>query len=296
MLQRLLNIVRARRIDDEIRQEMESHLALIEEEERARGADSAGARRAARLRFGNNAVYREWTRDADLSIWLDDFLRDIRFAYRQLRHSPGFAAAGVILLGLGIGVNAAIFTVIRSVILRPLPLPEPERLASVLETSGRFETPESWPDLLDLQQGSRVFESSGGFTPAVFVLRGATDALNLAGCRASSGYFSTLRVQPVAGRLFGAAEMQEGASPVALIREDFWRTALNADPGILSRPILLDGRATQVVGILPAGFRFPAGDTVIWTPLIPEGPQKNRGFHAFSMVGRLKPWVTLAQA
>src|SRR5581483_11833842 len=98
------------------------------------------------------------------------------------------------------------------------------------------------------------------------------------------GYFTTLRVQPIAGRIFEATEAREGANPVALIREDFWRTALNADPEILRKTILLNGRATQVLGILPAQFRFPASDTVIWIPLIPQGPQKNRGFHAFSMV------------
>jgi putative ABC transport system permease protein len=296
MFQRLWNVFRQRRVENEIRQEMESHLALIEEEALQQGASAQEARRAARLRFGNHGVYEQQTREADLTIWLDDLFRDVKFAYRQLLRNLSFAAAGVLLLGLGIGVNAAIFTVIRSVILRPLPLEEPERLVSVLEISGRFETPESWPDLLDLQQGNHVFESSGGFAHATFVFRGSGDALNIQGSRATPGYFSTLKVQPIAGRLFETAEAQEGANPVALIREDFWRAALNADPEVLQKTILLNGRATQVLGILPAGFRFPASESVIWTPLIPQGPQKNRGYHAFSMVGRLKPSVSLAQA
>jgi len=296
MFQRIWNVFRQRRIENEIRQEMESHLAMIEEEAQAQGADPGEARRSARLRFGNDGVYRDRAREADLAMWLDDLLRDTRFAVRQFLRSPTFAAAAVLLLGLGIGANGAIFTVIRSVVLRPLPLEEPERLVSVVETSGRFQTPESWPDLVDLQQGNRVFEASGGFARATFVFRGSGDALNLKGSTATPGYFSTLRVQPVAGRLFEDAEAREGANPVALIREDFWRTALNADPEILRKPILLNGRATQVLGILPAEFRFPASETVIWTPLIPQGPQKNRGYHAFSMVGRLKPSVTAAQA
>src|ERR1022692_1545057 len=154
MFDRLWNVLRQRRVENEIRQEMESHVALIEEEELAQGVEPQAARRNARLRFGNLDVHREATRDANLAIWLDDMLRDLKFAYRQLLRNPGFAAAGVLLLGLGIGVNAAIFTVISSVILRPLPLPDPERLVSVSETSVRFETPESWPDLLDLQEGA----------------------------------------------------------------------------------------------------------------------------------------------
>jgi putative ABC transport system permease protein len=292
----LWNVIRQRRVEDEIRQEMGSHLAFLQEEQRAQGATPQEAHHIARLRFGNAGVYHELARDADLTVWLDDMVRDIRFACRQLWRNPGFTAAGVLLLGLGIGVNAAIFTVISSVILRPLALFEPERLVSVLETSGRFDTPESWPDLLDLQEGNHVLESSGGFSRATFVFRGSGDALNVKGGGATPGYFATLKVQPIAGRLFDAAEAQEGANPVALIREDFWRAALNADPEILQETILLNGRATQVVGILPAQFRFPTSDSVVWAPLIPQGPAKNRGFHAFSMVGRLKPAVTLAQA
>src|ERR1039458_2124059 len=112
MFGRLWNVLRQRRIENEIRQEMESHVALIEEEELAHGVDPQAARRNARLRFGNLGVHREATRDANLAIWLDDMLRDLRFAYRQLLRNPGFAAAGVLLLGLGIGVNAALFTVV----------------------------------------------------------------------------------------------------------------------------------------------------------------------------------------
>src|SRR5208283_1899879 len=274
MFQRLLNFFRQRRLEEEIRQEMGGHLALIEEEELARGATPQAARRSARLRFGNDGLYQDQTRDANLTIWLDDLTRDVKFASRQLLRNPGFTAAGVLLLGLGIGVNAAIFTVISSVILRPLPLKEPERLVSILETSGRFETPESWPDLLDLEKDNHVFGSSGGFSRAAFVFRQSGDALNVKGGAATPGYFTTLKVRAIAGRLFTDAEAREGANPVAVIREDFWRAALNADPEILQKTILLDGRATQVLGILPAQFRFPENDSVIWTPLIPQGPMK----------------------
>src|SRR5438128_1683312 len=144
MFQRLLNVFLHRRIEDEVRQELESHFASVEEAELARGADPQTARRRARLRFGSLAAYREQTRDANLANWLDDLWRDLKFAGRQLRRNPSFAASAVLLLALGIGANAAIFTVISSVILRPLPLPEPDRLLSVLLTTTRFESPPSW--------------------------------------------------------------------------------------------------------------------------------------------------------
>jgi predicted permease len=193
-------------------------------------------------------------------------------------------------------VNAAIFTVISSVVLRPLPLPESSRLISVLAQAGKFQTPMSWPDLLDVQNRNHVFESSGGFAAATFVFQGGQEALNVRGANVTPDYFTTLRVQPTSGRLFDASEGRDGGNRVAVVREDFWKSALDADPAILRKTILVNGQATQVVGILPTAFRFPAGDSVIWMPLIPQGPQRGRGWHAFSMVGRLKPSVTLAQA
>jgi putative ABC transport system permease protein len=296
MFERLLNVFRQRRLNKELRDELETHLASIEDEELARGATPEDAKRRARLRFGNPSIYGESTRDADVIRWLDDSWRDLKIACRQLRRSPTFAVSAVLLLGLGIGMNAAIFTVISSVILRPLPLPESDRLVSVLSRAGKFETPMSFPDLLDVQQANHVFESSGGFTQSTFVFRGGEEALNIRGASVTPDYFTTLRVQPIAGRLFDAAEGKDGAASVVIVREDFWKSALSADPEILGKTILINGQATQVVGILPTRFRFPAGETAIWTPLLPQGPARGRGWHAYSMVGRLKASVSVTAA
>jgi len=294
---RIWNVLRWGRLDDDVREEVETHLALIEEEERANGIASAEARRNARLRFGNPAVYREQMREANRAIWLDNLWQDLRFASRQLLRNPGFALGAVLLLALGIGVNAAIFTIIRSVVLRPLALPESDRLVSVLQrTKGGFETPQSWPDLLDLREGNHVFESTAGFQQdTTFIFSSGGEALNIKGSRVTRDYFATLGVQPIAGRVFDAAE-GEGRNRVAMLREDFWKTALGADPAILQKNILINGQSTAVIGILPAAFRFPSTDSVIWMPLVPVGMERNRGFHAFSMLGRLKPGVTLTQA
>jgi putative ABC transport system permease protein len=296
MLTRFLNHLRQRRMNEEIRQELEAHRAEIEEAELARGAPPEEARRRAALRFGSSASYVEQTRDADLITWLDDAWRDWKYAARQLLRNPGFAASAILLLALGIGVNGAIFTVVNSVILRPLALREPERVLSVSESTGRFGTPTSWPDFQDLRNGNHVFESTGGFMRSTLVVHSASEARNVKGASATPGYFAALGVQPVAGRIFGDAEATAGAAPVALVREDFWRSALNSDPEILGHTVLVNGEATQVVGILPAEFRFPNSDTVVWTPLIPRGPQLNRGYHAINMVGRLKPGATISAA
>ena len=311
-LLRIMNIFRSVRLDDDAREEVETHLALIEEEERASGAASDDARRNARLRFGNPSVYREQMRDANVATWLDNLWQDLKFASRQLLRNPGFALGAILLLALGIGVNTAIFTIIRSVVLRPLALPESDHVVSILQrTKGGFETPQSWPDLLDIREANSVFASTAGFQQdTTFIFSSGNDssgndssgndnsgseALNIKGSRVTPDYFATLGVQPIAGRVFDAAE-GEGRNRVALLREDFWKTKLGADPAILQKRILIDGQSAAVVGILPAAFRFPSNDSVIWMPLVPVGMERNRGFHAFSMVGRLKPGVTLSQA
>jgi putative ABC transport system permease protein len=294
-LRQLWNVVRRARLEDEVRQEVETHLALIEDEERARGLNDQDVRQRARSRFGNPLSQREQAVDAVVAVWFDTFWQDVRFAIRQLLRRPGFAVSVVLLLALGIGLNAGIFAVINSVLLRPLPLPDPDRLVIITERTGRFETPASWPDFLDLRQRNRALDSSAAFSRSDFVFRGGGDARNVKGSSVTPEYFSTLGVAPVAGRVFDSSEGETG-SAVAVLREDFWRAALDADPAIVGKTITVNGRAVEVVGILPSWFRFPDDDIVIWMPLMPRGQQADRGWHAFSMVGRLRSDVTASQA
>ncbi|MBV9764820.1 MAG: ABC transporter permease [Acidobacteriaceae bacterium] len=294
---RLWNALRPNRLNDEIRQELETHFALIEEEEEARGLTPDDARVRARQRFGNTGAYRDKTRDVDLASWLDSFRQDLRFASRQLGKSPGFAISAVLLLALGIGLNAAIFTIINSVILRSLPLPEPERLAIVEEQQGVFQTPPSWPDQLDLREANRVFQSTGGFSRGSnFIVRLGDGARSVNGSYVTPDYFATLGVQPIVGRVFDSSEAQAGRNSVALLREDFWHGALNSDPSVLQKTLVINGTSCNVIGILPSRFRFPSEETVVWMPLVPTAQEARRGWHNFPMVGRLKPGITIAQA
>src|SRR4030095_5436413 len=191
--QRLWNVFRRSRLDDDLRQEIETHLALIECEEQARGLNVQQAQARARSRFGNTLAHRARAVDAVLSAWLDTCQQDVRIAARQLTHRPGFALSVMLLLALGIGVNAGIFTVINSVILRPLPLHDPDRLVVVTECTTLYETPTSWPDFLDLRDNSHVFESSAAFTRSSdFVLRAEGEARNVRGSSVTREYFATL--------------------------------------------------------------------------------------------------------
>ncbi len=297
IFERLWNAVRPNRLNDEIRQELETHFALIEEEEQARGLQPDDARVRARQRFGNPGACRDKTRDVDLAIWLDSFRQDLKFAFRQLARNPGFAISAVLLLALGIGLNAAIFTIINSVILRSLPLPEPERLAIVAEQQEKFQTPPSWPDQRDLREANRVFQSTAGFSRGSnFIVRLGDGARSVKGSYVTPDYFATLGVQLMAGRVFNSSEAQVGRNSVALLREDFWHNALNGDPAVLQKTLVINGTTCNVIGIVPSRFRFPSDETVIWMPLVPSAREANRGWHNFPMIGRLKPGITIAQA
>ena len=148
-LRRLLNVVRRSRMDDDLRQELDTHVALIEEEERRQGLTAEQARRNARTRFGNARAYRERALDAVIATWFENACKDVRFAARVLIRAPGFSTVAVLTMALGIGVNAAIFSVVSGVILRPLPYPQSERLMYVttqFPALGSAPIPLSAPD------------------------------------------------------------------------------------------------------------------------------------------------------
>jgi putative ABC transport system permease protein len=296
---RLKNAVRPGTLDGELQSEVETHLALIEADQIKRGATPADARQFARRQFGNTVVYREGARDRDLFAWMEHFVQDARFTVRQLIRVPGFTITTVLLLALGIGVNAAIFTLLNSVVLHSLPLPNADRLAVLLEEMpGGGSSPPSWLDQKDFREQNHVFDSMAAFSyGSSFLLKTSNQTSRVIGGYVTPDYFTTLDVKPVTGRTFDPSESRAGSDSVVLVREDFWRTNLNADPAILGKEIEVNGRKCQVVGMLPATFRFPWDEAVVWAPLVPpQNAAVNRGFHGYPLVGRLKPGVSIDQA
>ena len=168
-LRRLLNVVRRPRMDDDLRQELDTHVALIEEEERRHGSTAEQARRNARTRFGNPRAYRERALDAVIATWFEDVCKDVRFAARVLLRAPVFSTVAVLTMALGIGVNAAIFSVVSGVILRPLPYPQSERLMYVstqYPALGSAPIPLSAPEYLEFRAVNQSFAAVGAFRPA----------------------------------------------------------------------------------------------------------------------------------
>jgi putative ABC transport system permease protein len=224
------------------------------------------------------------------------FGQDLRFALRMLAKKPGFTLLATAALALGIGANSAIFSVVDTVLLRPLPLQDPDRLVIVSANSsviGRFST--SAPDFADWREQNKVFEGIAAYSRATYNLVGSGEPERLTAMGVTPDFFSVLAARPLLGRGFRTEEGQRGNEHVAVLSEELWRRRFGADPGILGKPLLLDGQSTAVVGVMPRGLNLPRA-VELWTPVVLNLAETERGNHFLNTVARLKHGVSVEQA
>ncbi len=231
---------------------------------------------------------------------MHSFRQDFRFALRQLRKSPGFTTVAVLTLALGIGAATAMFSVIYATVLRPLPYPEPDRLV-FFEThaAANYLQPSSWPSYVDERRQNQSFSALAGFSSYQGVnVDTGSQVLHLRNTATSDGFFDVLGVKPLLGRTFVDGEEQEGRNRVAVLSYEVWQQDFGGNPSVIGSSIHVDGFPYTIVGVMPAGFRFPLGvPNIIYTPLhIPQELRTERGSHWMRVIGRLKPGITLAQA
>jgi putative ABC transport system permease protein len=233
---------------------------------------------------------------------LDALRHDARSGFRMLRHRPGLVAVIVLTLALGIGANTAVFSVVRSVLLRPLPYPDDDRLAVLLMRAPRFDFVDmqsSPPEYAAYREHARSFERLAAYqVGAATVTEDGGEPERVDVAATTWDLFATLRVAPALGRAFAPEDGGRIVDPgVALISHGFWQSRYGGDPDIIGRTVLLDGSARTVVGVMPAGFRFPNADVRFWLPLaFTSEDLQYRGNHSYSLVGRLAPGVTLTSA
>ena len=229
-----------------------------------------------------------------------DFWQDLRYGLRMLVRNPGFTAVAVTALALGIGANTAIFSVVNTVLLRPLPFQDPERLVMVFEDSRAHGYPRDTPtaaNYIDWRDQNQVFESMAAIAGASFNLTGVGDPERLVGYRVSGSMFPMLGISPQLGRWFTPDEDQAGANPVVIMSHRLWQQRFGGDPNIVGKPLTLSGRSVTVVGIMPAGFRIYSEGEELWVPIaFSQEEQQNRSAHYLNVMARLKPGVTLSQA
>lgn len=318
---RILEALRPRRVEDDLADEVQSHLDHLTDELVRRGMSRDDARAAARRQFGGVDQTFEAVRDRRGFPRLDATVRDVRYAARLLMKSRAFTITAVLTLALGIGVNTAIFSFVNAVILQPLPYPGADRLISLWE--GRVGAPPAQDtsrgtsiahdmpparsavapaNLVDYRTLSSYFTGLAGVATVGHNLTGAGTPERLLGEEVTSNYFSVLGVAPALGRTFDASEDQPGAAPVAIISAGLWQARFGMDDRILGRTITLDNTPYEIVGVMPAGFtsamQFTNSDPVaFWTPAAyPPDLLANHGDHEINVVGRLASGVSLASA
>ena len=230
---------------------------------------------------------------------------ELRYAVRQLLKAPWFSLVAIVGLGLGIGANVALFSVINSVFLRPLPFPEPDRLvrlSSTNEAQNLTRVGFSYPRYLEVQQRQEVFSDVAFSTGNAFTLTGRGDPEQVIALHATASLLPAFRVEPLLGRNFSADEDRPGGEHVALISHRLWRERFNRDPSVLGQPMILNGAPYTIIGVLPeSASAFPLAGFQVWVPRPAEVPflapsQLNNGGFFFQVVARLRPGVSLEQA
>jgi putative ABC transport system permease protein len=291
-----------RKRDKDLDEEIRSHLNMAARDREDRGESPERAELNARRELGNQGLIKEVTRE----MWgwgaLERLAQDFRYALRQMRRNPGFTAIAVLTLMLGLGATTAIFTVVQSILLRPLAYAEPERLVRVYETlvpqSDRGAV--SYPNLQDLRAQARSFSllqaytSGGGLS-----MQHGGEAERVAGAQVEARMFELLGVGALLGRTFLPGEDRPEASPVVILSEPLWRDHFSADPSVLGRTINLNNQPYTVVGVMPESLRFPPGSTTaaeVWTPFRPLPISPQRRTHYLSVLGRLAPGAELGSA
>jgi putative ABC transport system permease protein len=212
---------------------------------------------------------------------------------------PGFTAVAVVTLALGIGANTAIFSVINSVLLAPLPYEDPDRLVMVWERqviSNTSQQPVSWPNFEEWKAQNKVFEQLAASRGATFNLTRGGETERVTGARVTGNLYSLLRVKPILGRDFLEAEGRPGAEAVALVSYGLWQRLYGADPRLVGQPLQVDGIPYTVIGVLPPGLSFPTADTDLVVPLLPTAREQVRANHFIRVLGRLRPGVSLDEA
>jgi len=308
LIARLRAMLRRDRLDHDLDEELRSHIEMRAVDNLAAGMSPEEARFEAQKRFGNTTLLKEDTRNTDIVTWLDEAARDFRHSLRILQRSPGFTAVAVLTLALGIGANTALFSVIDSVLLHPLPYQNPDSLVMVWETNSQHPNPHntvSPPNFLDWQTRNTVFSSMAYIFDERDNLTGNGDPEEVVVQDISANFFSVLGVAPILGPGFTPENGQPGHDNVVILTYGLWKERFAGDSGIIGKSILLNGHPQTVVGIAPQNFQWFIKDGSLtgakpqmWSPFVfPQSFHDHKQMGRFmTAAARLRPGVTPSQA
>jgi predicted permease len=288
-----------RSIDDDIREEMRAHLELAIEENVADGLSPEQARTAAQRKLGNETLAHELAVEAWRFPRLEDIVQDVRYGLRGIRRSPGFSLVVIVTLALGIGVNAAMFSVLYTVLLRPLPYPASERLVTLGESTSKasgFSV--SWINFRHWRAENHSFEDMAAWVSADLTLTGRGEATLTHAAAVTSSFLPLTGARPLLGRTFGTADDQLGAPATVVLTDEFWSKTLGANPKAVGESLTLNGVPYQIIGILHPRQKFFSWPVDFYIPLGPRaGKTLRRDAHdSIRVLGLLKPGVPLPDA
>ena len=303
---RVGSFFRKDQLDQELNEEMASHLQMAVEENMRRHMSAEEARRQALVRFGGVQQALERHRESRGLPWLDVLIQDLRFTFRTLRRDSGFTIVAVLILALGIGANIAVFSVVNTILLRPLPFRDPQQLVRIVQKNpkaGESSRTYTADATQDFQQQNHSFQSVSGYFaftgPDNLKLVGTGQPVPVTSILVAEGFFQTLGVDPSLGRSFRSEEFVKHSQPVALLSYPFWKRQLGGDRSIVGKAINLSNTSVIVIGVLPDTFDFgsvfsPGAKVDLFAPYIMDDFRDDG--NDLALVGRLKHGVTLAQA
>jgi putative ABC transport system permease protein len=284
------------RMERDMDREMRFHVDARTADLEAEGIPRTDAERRARREFGDVVRWKEAGRDARGLRLVDDLAADLRYAARTMRRTPGFTAAAIVSLALGIGATTAIFSAVNAVLLRSLPYADPERLVLAYERWKGGDGNVAAGHYVDWIERNRSFEHLAAFNGVSFNLSGLGTPERIYGAQVTPNYFGALALAPELGRYFLEGEDQPGSNRVVVLSYPFWRGQFGADPKVLGKEIHLNGERHTVIGVTPPAYTLSARDELLWVPLAFTAEQRtNYDEHYLLVFGKLKPGTTRQQ-
>jgi len=297
-LARLAGLRERDRAEQDLAEEMRAHLEMRIADNVRAGMSPEEARRAALMESGGLQLAADSCRERRALPWATNLLQDVRFAFRTLRRSPGFTAVAALTLALGIGASTAIFSVVNAAMLQRLPFLDPDRLVMVFERSPTTPKPNvvNPRNFLGWRDRNRSFQTIAALVETGSSLTGDGEPEQIDRLIVSDSFFPLLGIKPILGRWFTPQEGQAGGEQVAILSAELWRRRYGGDPHILGRRIDVNHTPRTIVGIMPAGFRFPQTRADIWTPLILDRSEVNAGGRYLRTLARLRAGASMASA
>lgn len=299
-LSRGLHTLAKRRVaDQDIADEVESYLEQAAEDLAANGVSPDEARRAVRLHLGNATNVREQVRSYGWENFISARVSELRYVARRLRHNPGFTAACVLTLAITVGANSAIFSIINGILLKPLPYHNPDELIDLNHTAPGVNFPDVRPApflYFTYREQGRSFQNIGLYTPDSHTVTGLTEPEQVKSLDVTAEVLPMLGVKPELGRWFSQKDVAPGSPYTMILMDSWWQKRFGGDRSVIGRHIMVDGTSVQVVGIMPARFRFLDQNPAFLLPLQLDRNKAVLGQFSFPGIARLKPGVTIQQA